>query len=722
MHIKNVYNSTVARVIASSSPAYAGPDNSYVKLGGVYKNEFVAILSVNGKWAYCEYNTKGGRKRGYIKYSDLDNYVVKSYATDKTHISLKKATEELSVYGGPNSNYAKIGTVFNQEIVSYLGTERNYSYIEYTTTNGAKRGYVPTDYLTDATVPTIPNIPTYNNFTSGTYGTSGNGQNLKWYKLGSGSNVVFAVFEQHGWEDAWASDGIELVNIANDMMSKLSDMNQNIFDDWSIYVIPYANPDGITDGYTNNGPGRCTVSAKVDMNRCWPANFVPYYTSRNYTGATALGAPEASSLKNFISKNFGNKTNIVLDIHGWLNKTYGNSQVGSYFGQQFGFTHSNSHGNGYLETWAYLQGAKSCLVELPMPNSSSSITSNNYAGKLTNALVNMIKNISGGSTPEGGTVVNELCEISTSSSVNVRSGPGTSYSIVTSLKNGIRVTRIKKAVASANGYTWDKISLSDGRIGYIATDYLKLIQDDIGYIKYGVYDDIAVVKAYLKHETTLYTEGEVDKQYNNELIGALEEYQKLYDLSVQDGTLNNETLLEMGFGTDSNNKMVKNSYYIEYLNIANQYMYYGVYEDDADEPNKYIYNSSSTKFDAEYIKNKHQGDNEWNSMDDDEKNSLMPILTKAQSNVRRAANMYKDILPEASQALGRFVDSNKFGEKLYFNDIEEIYSSTSNLENLYKKTIERNMRAAEKFTTHVNSSKFAQEYSIGSQVGFDISL
>ncbi|MDQ9743329.1 hypothetical protein RF397_11940, partial [Acinetobacter baumannii] len=78
-------------------------------------------------------------------------------------------------------------------------------------------------------------------------------------------------------------------------------------------------------------------------------------------------------------------------------------------------------------------------------------------------------------------------------------------------------------------------------------------------------DDIAVVKAYLKHETTLYTEGEVDKQYNNELIGALEEYQKLYDLSVQDDTLNNETLLEMGFGTDSNNKMVKNSYYIEYL-------------------------------------------------------------------------------------------------------------------------------------------------------------
>lgn len=45
-----------------------------------------------------------------------------------------------------------------------------------------------------------------------------------------------------------------------------------------------------------------------------------------------------------------------------------------------------------------------------MPNSSSSITSNNYAGKLTNGLINMISNISGGSsTTEGGTVVNDLC-------------------------------------------------------------------------------------------------------------------------------------------------------------------------------------------------------------------------------------------------------------------------------------------------------------------------
>jgi len=722
LHISPV-DSTVARVKAGSSPAYAGTDSSYVKLGGVYKNEFVAVLAVdNNGYAFVEYNTTSGRKRGYVRYSDLSNYCVRSYSKNLTHQSLKKSTKELTVYGGPNSDYASIGTIFNQEVVSFIDIERNYSYIEYTTSNGAKRGYVQTASLTTASAPSIPSIPAYTNFTSGTYGKSGLGKDLKWYKIGSGSNVVFAVFEQHGWEDAWAFDGVELVNIAKNMMNNLSSKNQNTFNDWTIYVIPYANPDGITDGYTNNGPGRCTVSKKIDMNRCWPGNFSPYYTSRNYTGDKSLSAPEALSLKNFISSKFGKKTNIVLDIHGWLNQTYGNSQVGSYFGQQFGFGHSNSHGNGYLETWAYLQGAKSCLIEFPMPSSSSSITSNNYAGKLTNGLINMISNISGGSsTTEGGTVVNDLCQIKTTSSVNIRSGPGTSYSIVTSLTNGTKVTRIKKSVTTANGYTWDKIQLSNGKIGYVATNYLTVITDDYGYIYNRSYDEIAIVKAYLKYETTLYEDKSVDYKYNWELTGAIEEYQKAYSLSIKDGTLNDETLRKMGFSIDSNGKIVNNSYYKKYLNISKQYMM-GPYKDNASEPNSYIFDSSNTKFDAKYIEEKLNGDSEWNTMSNKDRVEKAAQLEKAQSDVERAVNLYKNILPEASLALGRFIDNNRFGQKLYFDNINQILNSTSKLQNLYNTTIERNMRAAEYFTEYVNQSKFAQEYSIGSQVGMDVSL
>lgn len=722
MHISTVYDSTVARVIADSSPAYAGTDSSYVKLGGVYKNEFVAVLAVNGSYAYAEYNTTSGRKRGYIRYSDLSNYCVRAYPTDKNHISLKKATQQLNVYGGPNSDYALIGTVFNQEIVSYLGTERNYSYVEYTTTNGAKRGYVLTSYLTNASAPSIPSIPTYSNFTSGTYGTSGLGEPLKWYKIGSGSNVVFAVFEQHGWEDAWAFDGIELVNIANTMMSNLSAMGTSTFSDWTIYVIPYANPDGITDGYTNNGPGRCTVSKKVDMNRCWPANFVPYYTSRNYTGASSLAAPEASALKTFISSKFGSKTNIVLDIHGWLNKTYGNSQVGAYFDQQFGFSHNNSHGSGYLETWAYQQGAKSCLIELPMPSSSSSITSNNYAGKLTNGLVNMITNISGGSsTAEGGTVVNELCQVSTTSSVNVRSGPGTSYSIVTSLTNGTKVTRIKKAVATANGYTWDKIQLTDGRIGYMVTNYLVIVSSGDGYVKYEIHDDIKVIKAYLKYSTNYYT-GNIDNEYNNELIGAVEEFQKAKQLATQDGSLNSTTLTTMGFAMGTDGRVSQNSFYNTYLLIAKQYMMGNYFDDAMPDANVYVYNLATPSFDNDYLTNRQEGNNEWNTMSTSEFQLKEEELRNTVEEVKRSSREYATTLPNASAALGRFVDENNLGKSLTFTNIKEMFDISDGMTALYENIINRNMRAAESVTTYVSTAKYSMEYFAGGETGYSLNL
>lgn len=727
LHISPV-NSTVARVKADSSPAYAGTDSSYVKLGGVYKNEFVAVLAVDKGYAFVEYNTTSGRKRGYVRYSDLSNYCVRSYGKNLTHQSLKKSTKELTVYGGPNSDYASIGTIFNQEVVSFIDTERNYSYIEYTTSNGAKRGYVQTASLTTASAPSIPSIPAYTNFTSGTYGKSGLGKDLKWYKIGSGSNVVFAVFEQHGWEDAWAFDGVELVNIAKSMMNNLSSKNKNTFNDWTIYVIPYANPDGITDGYTNNGPGRCTVSKKIDMNRCWPGNFSPYYTSRNYTGDKSLSAPEALSLKNFISSKFGKKTNIVLDIHGWLNQTYGNSQVGSYFGQQFGFGHSNSHGNGYLETWAYLQGAKSCLIEFPMPNSSSSITSNNYAGKLTNGLINMISNISGGSsTTEGGTVVNDLCQIKTTSSVNIRSGPGTSYSIVTSLTNGTKVTRIKKAVATANGYTWDKIQLSNGKIGYVATNYLVIVASDIGYTYGKYYDEIAAIKAYFKYETGHYTDT-IDKQYNNELVTAVEEYQEAYDLSVKDGTINNETLTHMGFSVNSYNKIINNSFYKKYIRIANIYndnnlykisIYDVKFDDGSSEPRYIVFGKNSSVTDSHYNETKKTEDSYYNSYYDlaENKNNRPDDekLKKTEEKIDILIEEFKDKYPRAANAFQRYRDNT--GTILNFGEVKSIFDieNQSNLRNLQ---IQRCMDASENYITNdLTNVKMAFENYYATTIG-----
>ena len=57
--------------------------------------------------------------------------------------------------------------------------------------------------------------------------------------------------------------------------------------------------------------------------------------------------------------------------------------------------------------------------------------------------------------------------------VYVRSGVGTGNSVVTSVRKDEKVSVIKKAAGTANGYTWDKIVTSEGLEGYIANSYLR---------------------------------------------------------------------------------------------------------------------------------------------------------------------------------------------------------------------------------------------------------
>ena len=71
---------------------------------------------------------------------------------------------------------------------------------------------------------------------------------------------------------------------------------------------------------------------------------------------------------------------------------------------------------------------------------------------------------------------NQKCKV-TASSVNVRSGAGTSYAKITSLKKGAIVTRIAKNVKESDGYVWDKISF-DKKTGYIATDFIKPVDNE----------------------------------------------------------------------------------------------------------------------------------------------------------------------------------------------------------------------------------------------------
>lgn len=61
--------------------------------------------------------------------------------------------------------------------------------------------------------------------------------------------------------------------------------------------------------------------------------------------------------------------------------------------------------------------------------------------------------------------------------VIVRKSPGTSSGRITKLSKGTIVTRIEKSVTYKNGYYWDKVKLSNGKIGYMASKYLSQITE-----------------------------------------------------------------------------------------------------------------------------------------------------------------------------------------------------------------------------------------------------
>ncbi|HAT4220962.1 M14 family zinc carboxypeptidase [Clostridium perfringens] len=232
--------------------------------------------------------------------------------------------------------------------------------------------------------------------TEGVYGKSGKGRDLEYYRIGNGKKVLFSVFGVHGYEDAWNGDSQELKIIAEKSVNRLrSEYNTKGIDlsEWSVYIIPSANPDGRIDGWTNNGPGRTTVTTKNDINRSFPTGFSPFYSARNYTGPTALGSPEAKALYSFINKTMEGATEkVLLDVHGWENKTIGNPSIARYFDNEFGFRNINKYPGGFVITYGNAIGAKSVLVEFPVPYSHQDILRRDFSGKFSNGLVNILLN------------------------------------------------------------------------------------------------------------------------------------------------------------------------------------------------------------------------------------------------------------------------------------------------------------------------------------------
>ena len=207
--------------------------------------------------------------------------------------------------------------------------------------------------------------------TSFVYGQSENGRDLMCYSFApkNYTDTVLLNFAIHGYEDEYAADGQVLVDTAYELIDYYTKNTESLGNS-RLLIIPCANPDGLYDGYTNNGFGRCNAKG-IDLNRDFDANYITRTDPRYYT-PYAFSASESRALRDLVNDY---SADIVIDFHGWLNYTIGDYELAQVFYEELGLSHytsfTGSNAGGYFANWAHQQGALGLLVEFTNSHSVS---------------------------------------------------------------------------------------------------------------------------------------------------------------------------------------------------------------------------------------------------------------------------------------------------------------------------------------------------------------
>lgn len=200
-----------------------------------------------------------------------------------------------------------------------------------------------------------------------TYGYSGLNTPLQVYTISNRSpeKKILCVFAMHGFEDAFYRDGQALVDTARGVIASLQEQPAAL-GEVEVMIVPCANPDGLAEGWTCNGPGRCQISQGVDINMDFDYNFRVRNNDRNTTGRQPFTSPEAAALRDLVLKE---KPDIILDFHGWVNSASGDPEIAEIFCKNLDLAYEDKEKtfyDGFFVGWA-AKYAKSVLVEYPNP-------------------------------------------------------------------------------------------------------------------------------------------------------------------------------------------------------------------------------------------------------------------------------------------------------------------------------------------------------------------
>lgn len=170
--------------------------------------------------------------------------------------------------------------------------------------------------------------------------------------------VLLIDFAMHGFEDAYYRDGQVLVKEANALIEYFATHSEDL-KNYKLVIIPCVNPDGTVAGKNNfracsSAFGRCTAN-HVDLNR----DFGKFK------------AVESRCLKKFMNQI---KPNIYLNMHGWLNQTFGDKRLNYIIDKKLDLGNSENYypSGGYAISWVHKKfDSPAALVEYKSPKSVS---------------------------------------------------------------------------------------------------------------------------------------------------------------------------------------------------------------------------------------------------------------------------------------------------------------------------------------------------------------
>lgn len=194
------------------------------------------------------------------------------------------------------------------------------------------------------------------------YGYSESGRPLTCIQLGQNdaTHNLLLVFGVHGFEDAFDHDGEVLRMIALRVIDHFQAHPEEL-KHFRLCVVPCANPDGLLNGTSHNGFGRCNA-AGLDINRDFPIGWQFDYHIRNKTGSAPFSTAEARALRDLALQI---KPTYAADIHGWINAVYGSGAMADCFSAAFDMNIRSIISGGTLAQWLSSITDESILLELP---------------------------------------------------------------------------------------------------------------------------------------------------------------------------------------------------------------------------------------------------------------------------------------------------------------------------------------------------------------------